>query len=106
MPPTEREATPAHNLPALARHVPWAVRGAKDCALKFHVISHMCPCLGRRHRVWSLGHKPVRTLRKASCISVAVEKRSALTGAHALTRNSARSALSSGRAFRGSITGS
>jgi hypothetical protein len=52
------------------------------------------------------GHKSVRTLSKASCISTAVEKRSGLAGAHAFMRKCASSALRSGRKVLGSITGS
>ena len=43
--------------------------------------------------------------RRASPISAAVAKRSALAGAHALTRNPARSRSRSGRIVRGSVTG-
>src|SRR5215813_7549686 len=46
-----------------------------------------------------------RMLRKASCISAAVEKRLTLAAAHALTRNSARSGLRSKRILLGSVTG-
>ena len=52
------------------------------------------------------GQSSARMLRKALRISAAVAKRSALAGAHALIRNSARLTLMSGRIFLGSITGS
>ena len=51
---------------------------------------------------WS---RSARTLRKASRMSAAVEKRSTLAGAHALMRNSARPGLRSKRIVLGSVTG-
>ena len=49
--------------------------------------------------------RSARTLRKASRMSAAVEKRSTLAGAHALMRNSARPGLRSKRIVLGSVTG-
>ena len=53
----------------------------------------------------SAGQRSARTLRKASRMSAAVEKRSTLAGAHALMRNSARPGLRSKRIVLGSVTG-
>src|SRR5271169_2488938 len=64
--------------------------------------------LYRRHQrsLGSAGQRSARMLRKASRMPAAVEKRSALAGAHALIRNAARSGWRSGRIVLGSITGS
>src|ERR1035437_7796957 len=59
----------------------------------------------RENTSGSAGQRLARTLRKANRMSAAVEKRSTLTGAHALIRNPARPGLRSKRIVLGSVTG-